>query len=57
MVETGNAPAELLEMARERGWRITGTNDEDGVATAIQSVLPPGNQAAEAVGMAVREAV
>ncbi len=34
-----NAPEELLEMAGQRGWQITGTNDEDGVALAIESVL------------------
>ena len=53
----GNAPAELLAMARERGWRVTGTNNEDGVATAIRSSLPEGNQVAETVEVAVGDAV
>lgn len=53
----GNAPAELLAMARERGWRVTGTNDEDGVASAIRSILPEGNQVLDAAEMAVGRAV
>ena len=35
-----NAPAELLTMAGERGWAITRSNDEDGVARAIEPFLP-----------------
>jgi Cof subfamily protein (haloacid dehalogenase superfamily) len=35
----GNAPDELLEVAAEKGWHITGTNDEDGVALAIEAIL------------------
>ena len=53
----GNAPEELLEIARERGWMVTGTNDGDGVAAAIRSVLDEGNQVAERDISAVREAV
>lgn len=34
-----NAPAELLTMAGTRGWRIVGSNDEDGVATAMQAAI------------------
>ncbi len=35
----GNAPAELHELARKHGWHIGPTNDEDGVAQAIEAVL------------------
>ncbi len=35
----GNAPAELLQLARERRWAIGPTNDEDGVAQAIEAAL------------------
>lgn len=48
-----NAPAELLVMAEERGWAVTGSNDEDGVAAAIRSVLPGDRREAEAVATAV----
>ena len=34
-----NAPAELLAMASENGWALTGTNDEDGAAQAIIGML------------------
>lgn len=36
-----NAPAELQQMAREEGWLIVPSNDEDGVSIAIESVLEP----------------
>ena len=52
----GNAPEELLRMARERGWTIAATNDEDGVAGAIRAVLPGGNQVSRAEEMAVSDA-
>lgn len=35
----GNAPAELHRIARDRGWRVAPTNDEDGVAQIIEAVL------------------
>jgi hydroxymethylpyrimidine pyrophosphatase-like HAD family hydrolase len=35
----GNAPEELREMAEARGWEMTGRNDEDGVAEAIERML------------------
>ncbi len=35
----GNASPELQVMGRELGWHITGTNDEDGLAQAIEDVL------------------
>ena len=35
----GNAPAELQTLARERGWTVGPTNDEDGVALAIEAAL------------------
>lgn len=35
----GNAPADLMTLARERGWVIGKRHDEDGVAEAIEAVL------------------
>lgn len=57
----GNAPAELLERARESGWSITGTNDQDGVAHSIIGALQRNQRweddhhAGELVGGAVVE--
>jgi hypothetical protein len=34
-----NSAPELVEMAIARGWMVTGTNDEDGVAQVIDSLL------------------
>jgi Cof subfamily protein (haloacid dehalogenase superfamily) len=34
-----NAAPGLLEIASERGWHITGNNDQDGVAMAIEALL------------------
>ena len=34
-----NAPVELHALARQHGWHIGPTNDEDGVAQAIEAVL------------------
>jgi len=36
-----NAPEELLELARRHGWRVMPSNDEDGVAVAIEAALEP----------------
>jgi hydroxymethylpyrimidine pyrophosphatase-like HAD family hydrolase len=38
-VVMGNAAPGLIELASERGWEIANTNDEDGVAQVIESVL------------------
>jgi Cof subfamily protein (haloacid dehalogenase superfamily) len=35
----GNAPPELLKRAKQSGWSITRTNDEDGVAHSILGAL------------------
>lgn len=35
----GNSAPGLIDLARERGWEIAATNDEDGVARIIESVL------------------
>ena len=48
-----NAPAELLTMAAERGWTITQSNDEDGVARAIEPFLPSGDSSKMHADMAV----
>ena len=42
----GNAPAELLEMAAAQGWTVGATNDQDGVAIAIETVLHAASQQA-----------
>jgi hypothetical protein len=34
-----NAPEELIEIAKDRGWSITDSNDEDGVAAAIEAAM------------------
>lgn len=36
-----NAPAELRQMATNQGWTIAPSNDEDGVAVAIEAALEP----------------
>lgn len=36
----GNAPEDLKETAKERGWPVGRRHDEDGVAYAIEAVLP-----------------
>ena len=35
----GNASPELMAIAIEEGWRVTATNDEDGVALVLESIL------------------
>ncbi len=37
----GNAPPELQLLAAKRGWTVGPTNDEDGVALAIEAALAP----------------
>ncbi len=38
-VVMGNGAADLVDLARERGWEIAPGNDEDGVALVVESVL------------------
>jgi Cof subfamily protein (haloacid dehalogenase superfamily) len=38
-VVMGNASAEIRVLAERRGWQVTASNDEDGVALAIEGVL------------------
>jgi hydroxymethylpyrimidine pyrophosphatase-like HAD family hydrolase len=38
-VVMANASEELLVMAQERGWEVTASNDDDGVALAVEEVL------------------
>ena len=52
-VMMGNAPAELLAMAQERGWAVTASNDEDGVAEAIRSALAGENRTTAGAEMVV----
>jgi hydroxymethylpyrimidine pyrophosphatase-like HAD family hydrolase len=42
VVMANSAPG-LVQIARERGWEITTSNDEDGVAQVIESVLATAN--------------
>jgi hypothetical protein len=51
-VVMGNASAEIRALAERRGWQVTGSNDEDGVALAIEEVLrrQAGEQDAEGNG-------
>ncbi|HTD96690.1 MAG TPA: HAD family hydrolase [Edaphobacter sp.] len=39
-VVMGNAPEDLKALAAERGWPVGARHDEDGVAVAIEAVLP-----------------
>jgi Cof subfamily protein (haloacid dehalogenase superfamily) len=38
-VVMANANEEILALARKRGWAVTASNDDDGVAVAIEEVL------------------
>jgi hydroxymethylpyrimidine pyrophosphatase-like HAD family hydrolase len=38
-VVMGNGAPDLLQLARERSWEIAATNDEDGVAQVLESIL------------------
>ena len=38
-VVMSNAPEDVKELARERGWTVGVSNDEDGVAVAIEEIL------------------
>ena len=38
-VVMANASDEILALARQRGWEITASNDDDGVALAVEEVL------------------
>lgn len=38
-VVMANGAADLVELARQRGWEIGPGNDEDGVAQIVESVL------------------
>jgi hypothetical protein len=39
-VVMANAPADLRTLATQQGWSLTASNDEDGVAQAIDAALP-----------------
>ena len=38
-VVMGNASQEIRDLAESQGWQVTASNDEDGVAVAIEAVL------------------
>jgi hypothetical protein len=38
-VVMANASEEIRALARRRGWELTASNDDDGVARAIEEVL------------------
>ena len=46
-VVMANASEEILALARSSGWHITVSNDEDGVAIAIENVLQQGSVLAQ----------
>lgn len=48
-----NAPEELVELAGERGWAITASNDDDGVAMVIEAALSAGQAAGGHVARAL----
>lgn len=50
-VVMGNGATELLDEAHKRGWRIASTNDEDGVAQVLETVV------AERAGSVARPSV
>jgi Cof subfamily protein (haloacid dehalogenase superfamily) len=62
-VVMANASDEILALARQRGWEITASNDDDGVALAVEEVLcqatamqdAEGNSEEQAAGAAVVE--
>ncbi len=43
-VVMANASEEMLALARERAWELTASNDEDGVALAVEEVLRQAGQ-------------
>jgi hypothetical protein len=43
-VVMGNAGAEMLALADERGWATTPSNDEDGVAEVLEPLVRPAGQ-------------
>ena len=49
-VVMANASEEILTLARRRGWEITASNDDDGVALAVEEILRQGMQDAEGNG-------
>ena len=46
-VVMANASREVLALARDRGWELTASNDQDGVALAVEEVLRSVTQDAE----------
>jgi len=48
-VVMSNAPEDVRELARVRGWTVGASNDEDGVAVAIEEVLAATESAAMVV--------
>ena len=46
-VVMANASREVLALAQHRGWEVTASNDEDGVALAVEEVLRSVTQDAE----------
>ncbi len=47
----GNASADMMALADERGWRVAHSNDEDGVALAIEAILPAGRRSVNGTGV------
>jgi Cof subfamily protein (haloacid dehalogenase superfamily) len=49
-VVMANASDEILALARRRGWEITASNDDDGVALAVEEVLSQASATQDAEG-------
>lgn len=54
-VVMGNSAPGLLQMASDRGWEITATNDQDGVAQVIDSLMVAAERDASARASTVEE--
>jgi Cof subfamily protein (haloacid dehalogenase superfamily) len=56
-VVMGNASPEMLALAERGGWELTTSNDEDGVAVAVEEVLRQRSTTQDAEGNGVEEIV
>ena len=50
-----NAGEEVLALAMRRGWEVTGSNDDDGVALAVEEVVRQTDARQDAEGNGVEE--
>ena len=54
-VVMANASQEMLALAERGGWEVTTSNDEDGVAVAVEEVLRQRSTTQDAEGNGVEE--